>query len=116
MDRLSGEQFKNCRARLASAQAEADRLMKYFVYVLLSLTFRKTYVGSTTNLNRRIAEHNSGKNYFTKRYVPWNIVFKEEFDNLTMARSKEKYLKSASGRRLVLKEKISKSLEIIKNS
>jgi len=78
--------------------------MRYFVYVLLSTKTRKTYVGSTTNFNRRLFEHNEGKSYYTKRYAPWKLIYKEGFENVLDAKKREKYLKSRSGRKLVLKK------------
>ncbi|NLZ96675.1 MAG: GIY-YIG nuclease family protein, partial [Candidatus Magasanikbacteria bacterium] len=35
------------------------------VYVLLSIKYQKTYIGSTNNLARRLEEHNKGKERFT---------------------------------------------------
>jgi len=32
------------------------------------------YIGSTSNLNRRLKEHNDGEVFSTKRYRPW-ILF-----------------------------------------
>ncbi len=40
----------------------------YTIYVLKSEVALKSYVGVTDNLERRIAEHNSGKNFYTKRH------------------------------------------------
>lgn len=78
--------------------------MKYIVYVLSSLTTKKSYVGYTDSLSRRLLEHNSRHNYYTKRHVPWKIIHTEEYESLEDAIAREKYLKSASGRRLVLKK------------
>ena len=69
------------------------------VYVLKSTVAEITYVGSTTDLDRRLNEHNSGKNFFTRRHCPWRVVYQEQFDKLSEARSREKYLKSGAGRR-----------------
>lgn len=77
--------------------------MKYIVYVLSSCVAKKSYVGFTDNLARRIKEHNSGKSIYTKRYKPWKLIYTEEFENYVDVRKREKYLKSASGRRIVLK-------------
>jgi putative endonuclease len=77
-----------------------------FVYILKSTNFPKTYVGSTVNFERRLTEHNSGKSTFTKRYLPWVVVYKEEFDDLSLARKREKYLKSADGRKFIKQNKI----------
>ena len=70
-----------------------------FVYILKSINNLKFYVGSTTDLNRRIAEHNSGKTIYTKKYMPWKIIYTEEYSNLSDARKREKYLKSSAGRK-----------------
>lgn len=76
----------------------------YTVYVLKSLIADKSYVGFTDNMGRRLKEHNSGLNYYTKRYKPWKLIYQEEFDVFSEAVKREKYLKSASGRKLVLKQ------------
>ena len=78
--------------------------MKYIVYVLKSSVAEKSYVGYTNNLDRRICEHNQGRTSFTKKFAPWHIIHTEEFDDIESARKREKYLKSASGRRLVVKK------------
>ena len=73
------------------------------VYVLKSLSAEKTYVGSTDNLSRRLNEHNAGKGTFTKTFLPWRLVYKEECDNLSDARKREKYFKTAAGRKVLKK-------------
>ena len=72
--------------------------MTYTVYVLSSLVAKKSYVGFTNDLERRIHEHNSGRSYFTKQYKPWKIIYTEIFDSLEKARKREKYLKSGIGK------------------
>jgi putative endonuclease len=75
--------------------------MNYFVYVLKSLTASKSYTGITNNLDRRLDEHNAGKHFDTKRHIPWVMIYNEEYDSLREARKREKYLKSASGRKFL---------------
>jgi len=75
----------------------------YFVYVLKSKNFRKTYVGITDNIERRINQHNNGDSFYTKRFLPWVIVHKEEFNDRIDARKREKYLKSSAGRKYLRK-------------
>lgn len=76
------------------------------VYILKSLKSEKTYVGSTINLKNRLKDHNSGTSFFSKRYMPWALVYKEDYDNLSEARLREKYLKSAAGRRFIKKNNL----------
>ncbi|MBX2829239.1 MAG: GIY-YIG nuclease family protein [Flavobacteriaceae bacterium] len=71
----------------------------FYVYVLYSSGFDRFYVGFTNNLDKRLSEHNSGKNKSTKAFIPWKIVHIENFDSRLEAREREKYLKSAAGRR-----------------
>ena len=78
-----------------------NRLSMYFVYVLKSISHSKTYVGFTNDINRRLKEHNSGKSKFTSKFAPWEIIYKEEYSSQEDAIKREKYLKSATGRRFL---------------
>ncbi len=71
----------------------------FFVYILYSVKFEKFYVGMSSNLDRRLKNHNSGSVKSTKAYLPWKIVHSEIYDTRIEARQREKYLKSAAGRR-----------------
>ena len=75
----------------------------YIVYVLKSKNFPKSYVGITDNLERRLGQHNDSNSFYTKRYVPWFVIHKEEYENRVEARAREKYLKSAAGRKFLRK-------------
>ena len=72
--------------------------MSYYVYVLWSEILQKRYIGSTGNLNLRIAQHNRGCSRFTKSGIPWQLVYKEEYTTKTEARKRENFLKSGAGR------------------
>ena len=73
--------------------------MEWSVYILLSKKDLKTYCGSTNDLNRRLIEHNSGSVSSTKYRRPFEILYKELFDNEKEAREKERYYKTSSGRK-----------------
>lgn len=75
----------------------------FFVYILKSQVANKSYVGHTDDLGRRIKEHNSGKHFYTKRHLPWEIIYNEKFENADEARKREKYLKITNGRRFMKK-------------
>ncbi|MFN3871851.1 MAG: GIY-YIG nuclease family protein [Ignavibacterium sp.] len=77
--------------------------MKYYIYILKSLKFDKFYTGYTNDLKRRLNEHNSGKSEYTRKFKPWKIDYFEECNDVEEARQKEKYYKSASGRRKIRK-------------
>ena len=69
----------------------------YFVYVIESEGVQ--YVGMTTDLVRRLKEHNAGKNKSTKSKKSWKVIYTESFIDAKEARAREKYFKSAAGRR-----------------
>lgn len=79
----------------------------YFIYVLKSERFSKSYVGYTDNVERRLEEHNSGRGNFTSTYKPWKLVYTETFEKQSDALEREKFLKSRSGR-MFLKEAVFK--------
>ena len=70
-----------------------------FVYVIQSKFDNSHYVGMSSNLGNRLQEHNRKKVRSTRSKIPWVIIYQEEVDNREHARIREKYLKSAAGRR-----------------
>ena len=77
--------------------------MKWFVYILFSEKDKRTYVGSTNNLDRRIKEHNSGNVTATKYRIPFKLLHSEKYESEQEARNREKYYKASSGRRYLKK-------------
>ena len=66
----------------------------YFVYILASKRNGTLYVGITNDLERRIAEHKSGKiEGFTKKHSVHLLVYSASFDNPNDAITSEKRLK-----------------------
>ena len=72
--------------------------MEYFVYVIKSELNGRLYKGMTTDILKRLKEHNSGRNFSTKPNVPWKLFYSKSFENRITARAYEKYLKSGIGR------------------
>ena len=70
----------------------------YCVYVLKSLKDGKRYIGCTSDLNRRLKEHNSGRTKSLKNRKPLIVIYKEEIKQKEEAFKREKYLKSGKGR------------------
>ncbi|MBI4722130.1 MAG: GIY-YIG nuclease family protein [Candidatus Stahlbacteria bacterium] len=70
-----------------------------YVYVLWSSKLKKRYIGSCHDLEKRMKEHNRGKQKFTKSGTPWKLVYSEEFDNYSEARKREMFLKTGAGRK-----------------
>lgn len=70
-----------------------------YVYCLSNTTNREIYVGISNDVERRLGEHNKGMNRYTKAFVPWRVIFKEPHPNYQSARVREKYFKSAAGKK-----------------
>ncbi len=73
--------------------------MKFFTYILNSLKNNSYYIGQTNNIDRRLVDHNRGKDHSSKIGMPWKIVFLKEFENRKDAVRYEKYLKSLKSRK-----------------
>jgi predicted GIY-YIG superfamily endonuclease len=71
---------------------------KRFVYVLRSLEDGRPYVGICSDVQRRLATHNSGGSLYTAPHRPWELVVSLEFATESSAVAFEKYLKTGSGR------------------
>ena len=73
----------------------------YYVYVLQSLKDRKLYTGYTEDLKRRLKQHNDGKIVSTKLRKPFRVVYYEACSSEDDALHREKYLKTAYGKRFL---------------
>ena len=70
--------------------------MIFFVYILQSQKNLSFYKGSTDDLERRLSEHNAGKNISTKRYLPWALVWFDTKSTKSQAVALEMKLKNLS--------------------
>ncbi|MGB1448625.1 MAG: GIY-YIG nuclease family protein [Flavobacteriaceae bacterium] len=79
-----------------------------WIYALSSQLRNYIYVGMTSDLQRRIGEHNSGKEKTTKPYRPFTLIYQEQCENRQEGRKREKYWKSGVGKEKLreLREKI----------
>ena len=69
--------------------------MSFYVYVLGSKKngLKKTYVGWTINLNKRLNQHNSGNGAKSTRGRTWKIIYKKKFFTKIDAMSSEYHFK-----------------------
>ena len=74
------------------------------VYAIKNSINKEIYVGMTKSVSRRLAEHNTGKNRYTKAFIPWTVFYTEEHPDYQSGRIREKQLKSASGKRFLRKQ------------
>jgi len=78
----------------------------HYVYILKSTHFRESYIGSTSDLKRRLHDHNNGKSRHTAKFKPWDVIGYYAFSSKTKAMEFEKYLKSSSGKAFMNKRLI----------
>ena len=71
----------------------------YYVYLLKSLKDNEWYTGYTGDLQKRILEHNQGKNFSTQHRAPFQLIYYEACVHEKDARARERYLKSGMGKR-----------------
>ena len=69
----------------------------YYVYVIRSKKTDESYIGYTTDLKRRLEEHNKGENFSTKFKTPFQLVYYEAHLARADARYREKNLKRFAG-------------------
>ena len=73
----------------------------YYVYILRSERDKNFYVGFTVNLKNRLKIHNKGQVPSTAKRIPLNLVYWEGCINRADALKREKYLKTAWGKRYI---------------
>ena len=90
--------------------------MFYFVYVLLSKRDHQFYIGFTNNVERRLNEHNAGKNVSTAKRRPLELVYYEAHRSKADALRRESYFKTSKGKttlKVILKNVLSLTILII---
>ncbi|TSC57516.1 MAG: putative endonuclease [Candidatus Peregrinibacteria bacterium Greene0416_62] len=76
----------------------------HHVYLIEGQPKGTWYIGYTTDLKRRITEHNQHKNVSTSKELSWKLIYCETYVNKMDALGREKFLKSGSGRRFLKKQ------------
>lgn len=65
----------------------------FYTYILQSEKDNSFYIGSTSDLRKRFAEHNNGKSHYSKHLRPWKLIYYEAFTVNSLAISREFALK-----------------------
>jgi len=68
--------------------------MGYYVYILSSEKDGNFYVGQTSNIEKRLIAHNTGRVRSTRHRKPLKLVHFEEFRSRGEAMKRERWLKS----------------------
>ena len=70
-----------------------------YIYILTNVNHSVLYVGVTSNLHERIAQHRRGESIFTTRYNLKKLVYVEQHSDIRSAIEREKQIKSWSRKR-----------------
>ena len=82
----------------------------YYVYLLQSKKDNTTYIGYTSDLKKRLTEHNQGKTKSIKHKIPYGLIYYEAYFNKTDARKRELELKNNSYKKEQLFKQMANSL------
>ncbi|MAT40139.1 MAG: endonuclease [Ectothiorhodospiraceae bacterium] len=69
----------------------------YTVYILYSESIGKYYIGYTADVEQRLAFHNNGSSRWSKRGIPWRVVYTEAHEDKRSAMRREREIKSYKG-------------------
>ena len=84
----------------------------WYTYLLESVRNKRFYVGVTSNLTRRVREHNSKRGgVYTSKSGPFTLIFYEAYLDKKDAENAERFFKSGYGRE-VLRGKIANYLSL----
>lgn len=72
----------------------------FYIYILQNKD-GDLYKGYTSDLKKRLKEHNQGLNLSTKKGLPWKVIYYEACLVESDARRRERYLKTTQGARLL---------------
>ena len=81
----------------------------HYVYVIKSINHQFHYIGETSDLRRRFKEHNAGKNFSTKPYLPFELIYYEAYKSSDDALVRERKLKQFGNSWGHLKRRLKKS-------
>ena len=81
--------------------------MSFYVYIIGSIQpRRRTYVGWTTDISKRIKAHNTSKGAKFTRGSQWKLLYKEKFETKSEAMKREIKLKKDTNFRSHLRQNV----------
>lgn len=69
----------------------------YYAYIIQSQKDKSLYTGVTSDLRKRIEEHNQKRSTYTSAKTPYRLIRYCAFEDKLTAYRFEKYLKTGSG-------------------
>jgi putative endonuclease len=71
------------------------------VYIIYSAKIDRYYTGITDDLEWRLHRHNDGWGRFTKRGIPWKVVYTEKFETKSNALKRECEIKARKSKKYI---------------
>ena len=75
--------------------------MSAVVYIIYSEKLDRFYTGYTTDLAKRLQEHNSGISNFTAKASDWKLMYTETFQTREEAQFRERQIKNKKSRKYI---------------
>ncbi|OGE85971.1 MAG: hypothetical protein A3J48_04465 [Candidatus Doudnabacteria bacterium RIFCSPHIGHO2_02_FULL_46_11] len=72
--------------------------MFFYTYVLQNIDDKSTYIGYTSNLKRRLEEHNTDHRFTNRFRKPFKLLYFEACTKMVDAKRREKYFKTTQGK------------------
>jgi len=73
----------------------------FYAYVVRSISTSYLYKGHCQDIEERLRQHNAGMTESIRMYIPFELAYFEAFESREEAITREKYFKSAAGRRFL---------------
>ncbi len=73
----------------------------FIVYIIYSPKLDRYYIGYTTDMTKRINEHNSGVSTFTAKATDWILKWSKGFDSRELAMKEERIIKAKKSRKYI---------------
>ncbi|MDD5449725.1 MAG: GIY-YIG nuclease family protein [Candidatus Omnitrophica bacterium] len=86
----------------------------HYIYMLSSNRARWLYIGYTSDLRKRLIEHQSGRSYSTRKYLPVELIYYEAYSSKEDAIEREKMLKQHGSSVQKLKDRLKRTLNLLK--
>ena len=68
------------------------------VYIIYSENIDRYYTGITDDIEWRLERHNLGWGRYTKRGIPWVVVYTEDYNTKSEALNREREIKGRKSR------------------
>ncbi len=76
----------------------------FYAYVLKSISHNYLYKGHCQDIEKRLKQHNMGLTVSIRPFIPFELIYYEKFEFEIEAIKREKYFKTAAGRRYLKKK------------